>query len=102
MTPLSDVCSVPSLRLLALATGLAALSACASEPASSATPKPVVQPKPVCSAPPPIPDIWKLEPLLLEQGKITAEMSREQREQAIREYIRAKNERFLKDCQVKK
>ena len=101
MTPMSDVCSHP-LRLLALAAGLTALCACANEPAHPASPKPVVQPKPVCSAPPPIQDIWKLEPLLIEQGTITAEMSREQREQLIRDYIRKKNERFLKDCQEKK
>lgn len=102
MSPMSDVCTTPSLRLLALAAGLITLSACASETVSSAPAKPMVQPKPVCSAPPPIPDIWKLEPMLIEQGTITAEMPREAREQAIRDYIRKKNERFLKDCQEKK
>lgn len=102
MTPLSVVCPTPHWRLLCLAGVLLTLAACASEPASSAGPKPVVQPKPACSAPPPVADIWKLEPLLIEQGLIVAEMSREQREQAIRTYIQKKNRYFLDHCQEKK
>ncbi len=51
-------------------------------------------PKLNCSAPPPVNDIWKLEPMLLEKGLITEEMSKEQRESAIREYIRKKNAKF--------
>lgn len=105
MSPMSAMCRAAQLRRLALAVaGVLALAACANEPTTSAavTPAPKSQPKPVCSAPPPIQDIWKLEPMLTEQGTITAEMTREQKEAAIRAYIRKKNESFLTNCQEKK
>lgn len=51
-------------------------------------------PKLNCSAPPPVQDIWKLEPILIDKGLITENMSREQREAAIREYIRNKNAKY--------
>ncbi|MHC9511084.1 hypothetical protein [Kangiella sp. M94] len=47
--------------------------------------------KPICSAPAPVKDIWKLEPMLIEKGLITEEMDKEQRELVIRNYINKKN-----------
>lgn len=103
MTPLSVVFEpARAVRLLGLAAAVVAISACAGEPVAPANPAPASQPKPVCSAPPPIHDIWKLEPLLVEQGLITSTMSREQKEAAIRDYIRKKNQTFLNNCQEKK
>ena len=47
--------------------------------------------QPVCSPPPPIKDIWALEPMLVEKGEITENMNIKQREAVIREYISKKN-----------
>ena len=47
-----------------------------------------------CSAPPPIENIWKLEPMLVEQGLIKPEMSKQDKETVIREYIRKKNAKY--------
>ncbi len=47
-----------------------------------------------CSAPPPLKDIWDLQPLLTKQGKITEKMTQEEREVVIREYIQKKNARY--------
>jgi hypothetical protein len=103
MTPLSAALpGFPLPRLLALAGLLSTIAACASETANTTAPAPTKPPKPACSAPPPIHDIWKLEPMLTEQGLITSEMSREQKETAIRDYIRKKNQTFLNNCQEKK
>ena len=101
MRPLSEC--LPRAGALLIAAALT-LAACASEPSkesgtSAAAPKPG---KPVCSAPPPIDDIWKLEPVLLKQGLITPDMDREQKEAAIRSYIHNKNQAFLSRCQSKK
>ncbi|MBD3654368.1 hypothetical protein [Kangiella sp.] len=46
---------------------------------------------PICSAPPPVKDIWVLEPMLIEKGLITEDMDKKQREAVIREYINKKN-----------
>lgn len=78
----------------ALGLGLA-LSACAGS--AESTHPPVVQTsKVVCSAPPPIKDIWALEPSLKRQGKIDDSMSPEQKETVIRAYIRERNQIFIK------
>lgn len=47
-----------------------------------------------CSAPAQVSDIWVLEPMLINQGKITPDMTQEQKEKIIRDYIRAKNEQY--------
>jgi len=84
-----------STRLLLLAVATTLMAACASEPAISATTSPVTSPTPKCSAPPPVRDIWKLEPMLTEQGLITTDMTGEQKERVIRDYIGKKNEFYL-------
>ncbi len=57
-----------------------------------------------CSALPPVQDIWQLEDMLLRKGTLTADMSREQREAAIRKYLAARNAAHLEQCkgQLKK
>ncbi|ACV27225.1 hypothetical protein [Kangiella koreensis] len=50
--------------------------------------------QPICSAPAPIQDIWKLEPMLIDKGLITESMDKEQRETVIREYIKKKNSAY--------
>ncbi|MCW8857811.1 MAG: hypothetical protein OQJ95_10645 [Kangiella sp.] len=52
--------------------------------------------KPICSAPAPIQDIWKLEPMLIEKGLITEDMDKQQRETVIRDYINKKNSAYDK------
>lgn len=67
-----------------------------SSASDSASGSNVPAPVPNCSAPAQIPDIWVLEPMLVKQGKINSEMTKEQKEAVIREYIRAKNEQYTK------
>lgn len=77
---------------------LVVLTACQSaEPAQV----PPATPKQTCSAPPPVRDIWALEPMLTEKGLIKPDMSRDQKEQIIRDYIRDRNQRY-KDCNKRK
>lgn len=52
--------------------------------------------KPVCSVPPPVKDIWKLEPMLIEKGLITEGMNKAEREAIIRDYINKKNSAYEK------
>ncbi len=52
--------------------------------------------KPICSSPPPVENIWALEPMLIEKGLITQDMSKEQREAVIRNYINNKNSIYEK------
>lgn len=52
--------------------------------------------QPICSSPPPVKDIWVLEPMLIEQGLITQDMDKEQRETVIRNYIKKKNSTYEK------
>lgn len=108
MTSLSAVLPrTPLVRALLPALLASSLMACAAEPA--ATNSPATPPKSgtpptaaiKCSAPPPVRDIWALEPMLSKDGLITAEMSREQKEQVIREYIRQKSQTYL-NCKEKK
>ena len=47
-----------------------------------------------CIQPAPVEDIWKLEPILVEKGRITTEMSKGQKEKAIKEYIAKKNAQY--------
>ncbi|WP_144393516.1 hypothetical protein [Pleionea sediminis] len=49
-----------------------------------------------CPAPVQVENIWVLEPMLEQNGKITEDMSPSEREQAIREYIQLKNSQFEK------
>ncbi len=50
--------------------------------------------KPNCSAPPPIENIWVLEPMLTEKGLIKEGMSQEKKESVIRSYIHKKNQQY--------
>ncbi len=47
-----------------------------------------------CYMPPPIQDIHKLEPLLIKQGLISENMTFEEKDKALRDYIRRKNQAF--------
>ena len=85
------------LRLLAgSVVSLAALTACADDPAPALAPS--ATQKFNCSAPPPLRDIWALEPALIRSGRITGAMNHEEREHAIRAYIAETNQSFLKKC----
>jgi hypothetical protein len=42
----------------------------------------------------PVSDIWKLEPILVKQGKIQENMTKAEKELVIREFIRNKNQQF--------
>jgi len=39
-------------------------------------------------------DIWKLEPILIKNGKIKENMTKAEKETVIREYIRKKNQHY--------
>ncbi|NVJ51603.1 MAG: hypothetical protein HWE11_14530 [Gammaproteobacteria bacterium] len=83
-----------------LLAGSTLLVACASNneaETAAATPAPVATvPVQNCSAPPPVRDIWALEPMLTNSGDIKPEMTREEKKAVILEYIRAKNETYSK------
>jgi len=75
--------------------GVFALAACQSaERQELAEERVTSAPKQQCSAPPKVQDIWALEPMLTESGAIKPDMSKEQKEAVIRQYIRDKNQRF--------
>lgn len=65
------------------------------EPSSSFNPHNGPVP-PICSAPPPVKNIWVLEPMLIEKGLITEDMDKEQREAVINNYIKKKNSTYEK------
>lgn len=82
------------LRTWGLALALT-VSACAGQ-AETESPPPAKPTAVTCTAPPPIKDIWALEPSLKRQGKIDDSMSIEQKETVIRAYIRERNQIFIK------
>lgn len=47
-----------------------------------------------CKQPAFVEDIWKLEPILVEKGAITTEMSKGDKEKVIKEYIAKKNAQY--------
>lgn len=84
-----------SLRLLiSLIVLTAAVIACASDPA----PTRKFHSRINCSAPPPVHDIWALEPLLIKSGRIQEDMNQVQREHEIRAYIAQTNQEFMNKC----
>lgn len=98
----------PHFSLLSLTVASCVLAACTTTDSvshnTSPTP-PATQDLPVnCSALPPVHDIWQLEDMLLRNGTLTADMNRDQRESAIRQYIAARNATHLEQCkgQLKK
>ncbi len=50
-----------------------------------------------CKQMAPVKDIWKLEPMLVKNGKIKDKMNKAEKEKIIRQYIRNKNEPY-KTC----
>jgi len=64
----------------------------ANQPAQSTTVNKAIQAN--CGTVPPIQDIHKLEPILIKQGLITENMTLEEKEQALRDYINRKNQTF--------
>ncbi len=72
------------------------ISACQSIQSEQISDTDVKPPQLNCSAPPYVKDIWKLEPILVKQGKITEEMGKEEREAVIKQYIRNKNAQYSK------
>jgi hypothetical protein len=83
------------MRIVVLPLVCGVLVACAQPDVASVNAAPAPSPKPRCSAPPPVRDIWALAPMLKRDGKLSDEMSREQQEQVIRDYIRLTNQQYL-------
>ena len=88
-------------KIILIALSLAALTACSnhneeSDSSKEHKRKPIA---PVCSAPAMPQNIWKLEPILKDKGLITEEMSKEQKEKVIRDYITKRNSAYIEKCE---
>lgn len=81
------------IKLIAIFLVNASLLAITASPA-------LAQPKltQACQQPSPVVDIWSLEPMLTKSGVLTDSMTQTEKERAIRDYIKQKNDKY-RQCQ---
>ena len=76
---------------LSLFLTIGLLISCSTQSESSGSTKLLPTP---CKQMAPVADIWKLEPILIKKGKIQEKMTRAEKEKAIRQYIKEKNNQY--------
>ena len=56
--------------------------------------KKIIKPSLLCGNAAQVPDIWKLEPILVKRGKITPDMSKDEKSKIIRAYIALRSQQY--------